>query len=236
MGSYPQDFPPPADQGGPGQGQPVGGFGGNPSLDRSGHRAAVQRVGKAPVLLIHGNAGAAETTRWDMLDLKRMLTGAGYPDEIIWAPSYLGAGVQDNESPFARPHTNNVNEVREFIDRVCAYLNVEVVDVIAHSLGCSLVYAICRGLEKRQPPPVNFNQPKQWQRLGTLVALAGAFHGLSPPNCWGRPKGVAVRPPTGRASHRRLHLLLTTSPISVPSPKAISSMLGSPARAGWRAR
>ena len=82
--------------------------------------------------------------------------------------------------PFARPHTNNVNEVREFVDRVCGYLDVNVVDVIAHSLGCSLVYAICRGLEKRPPPPVNFNQPKRWQRLGTFVALAGAFHGLGP--------------------------------------------------------
>jgi hypothetical protein len=179
MGSYPQDFQVPVDQGGPGAGDPVGGFGGNSSLDQSGHRAAVQRVGKAPVLLIHGNAGAADATEWDMLDLKRMLNGAGYPDEIIWAPSYLGAGDFDNES-FAKPHTNNVNEVREFIDRVCAYLDVDVVDVITHSLGCSLVYAICRGLEKREPPPVNFNQPKRWHRLGTFVALAGAFHGLGP--------------------------------------------------------
>jgi hypothetical protein len=177
MGSFPQDFRVPVDQGGPGQGQPVGGFGGNPSLDQSGHRAAVQQVGKAPVLLIHGNEAAADRTQWDLLDLKRMLNGAGYPDEIIWAPSYLGPGGRDNEA-VAKPHTNNVNEVREFLDRVCEYLEVEVVDVIAHSLGCSLVYAICRGLEKRVPPPVNFNQPKRWHRVGTFVALAGAFHGL----------------------------------------------------------
>jgi len=180
--AFPRDFPVPVDQGGPGQGQPVGGFGGNPSLDRSGHGAVVARTGKAPVILVHGNAGAADRTTWDMLDLKRMLNRAGYPDEIIWAPSYLGPGVLDNESPFPKPHTNNVNEVREFIDDVCAYLNVDVVDVIAHSLGCSLVYAICRGLEKRVPPPVNFTEPKRWNRLGTFVALAGAFHGLRPPS------------------------------------------------------
>jgi pimeloyl-ACP methyl ester carboxylesterase len=180
MGSFPSDFPVPIDEGGPGEGHPVGGFGGNPTVDRPGHRAVVQRVGKAPVLLIHGNAAAADTTEWNLLDLKNMLNGAGYPDELIWAPSYLGAGVQDNELPFARPHTNNVNEVRAFVDRVCDYLDVHVVDVVAHSLGCSLVYAICRGLEKRQPPPVNFNQPKRWPRVGTFVALAGAFHGLGP--------------------------------------------------------
>jgi hypothetical protein len=177
---FPQEFSIPLDQGGPGQGQRIGGFGGNPSLDQTGHRVAVQRVGKAPVVLVHGNAGAADTGTWDMLDLKRMLNGAGYPDEIIWAPSYLGPGLQDNEA-VAKPHANNVNEVREFMDRVCEYLDVAVVDVIAHSLGCSLVYAICRGLEKRVPPPVNFNQPKRWHRVGTFVALAGAFHGLRPP-------------------------------------------------------
>jgi hypothetical protein len=178
--AFPGDFPTPIDQGGPGQGQPVGGFGGDPAGDQTSHRATVQRVGKAPVLLVHGNEAAADMTQWNLLDLKDMLNGAGYPNDLIWAPSYLATGVRDNELPFARPHTNNVNEVREFVDRVCGYLDVNVVDVIAHSLGCSLVYAICRGLEKRPPPPVNFNQPKRWQRVGTFVALAGAFHGLGP--------------------------------------------------------
>jgi pimeloyl-ACP methyl ester carboxylesterase len=178
MGSYPQDFPVPVDQGGPGQGKLVGGFGGDPSADQSAHRVAVQRAGKVPVLLIHGNAGAADLTEWDMLDLKRMLNDAGYPEELLWAPSYLGPGIFDDQALNPKPHTNNVTEVREFIDRVCEYLNVDVVDICAHSLGCSLVYAICRGLEKREPPPVNFNQPKKWHRVGTFVALAGAFHGL----------------------------------------------------------
>ena len=63
--AFPRDFPVPVDQGGPGQGQPVGGFGGNPSLDRSGHGAVVARTGKAPVILVHGNAGAADRTTWE---------------------------------------------------------------------------------------------------------------------------------------------------------------------------
>ena len=173
MGAYPQDFIPPLDQGGPGQGEPVGGFGGNAATDREAHRAVVQQVGKAPVMLVHGNSGTAETPPWDLLDAKRMLLAAGYVEELIWAPSYLGPGTLD----LLTPHTNNVDDVRDYLDSVCAYLAVDVVDVIAHSLGCSLVYAVCRGLE-RQTAPINWNQPKRWHRIGTFVALAGAFHGL----------------------------------------------------------
>ena len=173
MGSYPSDFPAPPDQGGPGAGQPVGGFGGNPAAARDEHRQAVQRIGKAPVLLVHGNGGAANTGRWDMLDLRRMLLGAGYTDELIWAPSYLGPGTLD----LLTPHTDNVADLRDFLDTVCTYLDVDVVDVIAHSLGCTLTYAVCRGLE-RHTAPIDWGQPKKWQRLGTFVALAGAFHGL----------------------------------------------------------
>ena len=173
MSSYPRDFPIPQDQGGPGAGQRVGGFGGNSVTGKEDHRQAVQRIGKAPVLLVHGNGGAADAGRWDMLDLRRMLLAAGYSDELIWAPNYLGAGTVD----LLTPHTDNVGELRDFLDAVCAYLDVDVVDVIAHSLGCSLMYAVCRGLE-RHAAPVDWGEPKHWPRLGTFVALAGAFHGL----------------------------------------------------------
>jgi len=170
---YPQDFPVPQDQGGPGAGQPIGGFGGNPAADRDAHRAAVARVGKAPVLLVHGNGGAADVAPWDLLDQNRMLLAAGYTKELIWAPSYLGPGSVD----LLTPHTDNVNDVRDFLEAVCGYLAVEVVDVIAHSLGCTLMYSVFRGLE-HQASPVSWGQPKKWNRVGTFVSLAGAFHGL----------------------------------------------------------
>lgn len=163
------------DQGGHGEGQLVGGFGGKPAVDRQVHRAVMQRVGKAAVVLVHGNFAEASTPPWDMLGLKRMLLAAGYPEELIWAPSYLGPGLLERPTP----HVKNVNDLRDYIDSVCEYLYVDVVDVIAHSLGCSLTYAVCRGLEKK-PGPVNWNHPKKWHRVGTLVALAGAFHGLGP--------------------------------------------------------
>jgi len=130
-------------------------------------------VAKAPVLLVHGNGGAADVRPWDLLDQRRFLLAAGYSDELIWAPSYLGPGSVDLQTP----HTNNVDDVRGYVEAVCEYLGVDVVDVVAHSLGCSLMYAVFRGLDRRTAP-VTWNQPKKWNRVGTFVSLAGAFHGL----------------------------------------------------------
>ena len=170
---YPNDFPVPLDQGGPGAGQPIGGFGGNPATDRDAHRAVLARLGKAPVLLVHGNGGAADVSPWDLLDQHRFLLAAGYADELIWAPSYLGPGTVD----LLTPHTDNIDDVRGFLETVCEYLAVDVVDVIAHSLGCTLMYALCRGLDRRANP-ISWDQPEKWSRIGTFVSLAGAFHGL----------------------------------------------------------
>lgn len=173
--TFPADFPVPIDAGGPGAGSPIGGFGGNPQADRAAHRAALRRLGRAPVLLVHGNGGAADVRPWDLLDQRRFLLAAGYADEIIWAPSYLGAGAVD----LFTPHTDNVEDLRTFLEAVCGYLDVEVVDVIAHSLGCTLTYALARGLAP-QAAPIVWDRPPAWRRLGTFVALAGAFHGLGP--------------------------------------------------------
>ncbi|MET0966856.1 MAG: hypothetical protein ABWZ02_10685 [Nakamurella sp.] len=170
---YPNDFPVPLDQGGPGAGQPIGGFGGNPAADRDAHRAVLAQLGKAPVLLVHGNGGAADVSPWDLLDQHRFLLAAGYADELIWAPSYLGPGTVD----LLTPHTNNIDDVRAYLEAVCEYLAVDVVDVIAHSLGCTLMYSLFRGLAK-QANPISWDQPKKWARIGTFVSLAGAFHGL----------------------------------------------------------
>lgn len=181
VGRFPQDFKVPLDQGGPPYQQvPVGGFGGNEQNNRDGHRAVVRSVGKAPIILIHGNGGTADVGQWAMTPLSQMLLKVGYQKELIWAPSYLGTisgfgGIPD----IATPHTDNVNEVREFIDNVCEYLGVDVVDIIAHSLGCTLAYSIFRGLRK-QTSPISWDQPKKWNKVGTFVALAGAFHGLGP--------------------------------------------------------
>ena len=170
--AFPQDFEVPVDEGGPPfQRVPVGGFGGNPGKTQDEHRAVVRSVGKAPVILIHGNVAAADRTKWNLLTIQDMLVEAGYPEEAIWAPSYLGTGIAD----VAFSHTNNVNEVRNFIDNVCEYLDVEVVDLIAHSLGCTLAYAILRGLKKQNTPPgfrsaAKVAQGRNFRRIGRGVS------------------------------------------------------------------
>jgi pimeloyl-ACP methyl ester carboxylesterase len=189
---FPQDFKVPSDQGGPPHcfpRVPIGGFGGDPRKDRSGHRAVVQNVGKAPIILIHGHSGLADSGRWAMFDQgaperigNTLIREAGYTKELIWAPSYLGTaqailGGGGGGFDLLSPHTNNVNEIRDFIDNVCEYLDVDVVDIIAHSLGCTLAYSVFRGL--KQGAPLEFNRPKKWNRVGTFVALAGAFRGLT---------------------------------------------------------
>src|SRR5215207_5935337 len=59
-------------------------------------------------------------------------------------------------------------------------MGVGSLDIVAHSLGCTLAYAIFRGL-KKQALQVQFDeQAKRWHKVGTFVALAGAFHGLGP--------------------------------------------------------
>jgi pimeloyl-ACP methyl ester carboxylesterase len=187
---FPPDFRVPLDQGGPPcpfqttPRVPIGGFGGDRNKDQAAHRATVRSVGKAPIILIHGHAGSADLGRWAMTKLRENLMAiAGYPRELIWAPSYLGRSTQfGGETDFLFPHAHNVGEVREFIDKVCEYLGVEVVDIIAHSLGCTLAYATFRGLRKQMGPFMNSwswdDQLKRWYRVGTFVALAGAFRGL----------------------------------------------------------
>src|SRR4051812_49702238 len=99
MSSYPGDFPIPVDEGGPGAGQRVGGFGGNPATGREEHRRVVQRLGKAPVLLVHGNGGGADARRGGILHLRPVLRGAGHRDGLIWAPGYFGAGTGEPPAP-----------------------------------------------------------------------------------------------------------------------------------------
>jgi hypothetical protein len=75
---------------------------------------------------------------------------------LIWAPSYLGPGTVDRSTP----HTDNINDVRDYLEAVCTYLGVDVVDVIAHSLGCTLMYSVFRG-------PAHHGAPIGWNLAGT---------------------------------------------------------------------
>lgn len=167
---FPSDFPQITDAGGSGSGTTLSGFGGDTSKDQNGNRAAVS---KNPVILLHGNGGNANHTQWGWVQTKAMLKAAGYNDSEIWAVSYLGAN--NGSADMSDPHRNNVDDVRNFIDAVRTYLNVQKVDIVGHSLGCGLARSYMLGLKKSGSFD---NSNHRLDAVGTLVTLAGANYGL----------------------------------------------------------
>ncbi|HAT31008.1 MAG TPA: hypothetical protein DCW29_09220 [Janthinobacterium sp.] len=149
---------------------PLTGFGGDASKNQQEHRAALQR---RPVILVHGNATNSADPQYGMLTIKSFLSKFGYHDCEIWAMDYLG---ENNTAPLMpNPHTDKIDVFRDFVDRVKDYLGVERLDFIAHSLGCGMVNAYLRGLQKNG----EWNNGNQrFDAVATFVSLAGANHGL----------------------------------------------------------
>ena len=167
---YPGDFPVLTDQGGPGAGSPLEGFGGDTTKDKAGNRAQVQRV---PVILIHGNGGNANHSQWGWATMKSMLKNAGYNDSEIWAVSYLGAN--NSSADMKSPHQNNIEDVRIFVDAVIEYLGVEKVVLIGHSLGAGMIRAYMLGLTSSG----SFDASKtRFDKIAALITVAGANYGL----------------------------------------------------------
>ncbi|WP_338758352.1 chitobiase/beta-hexosaminidase C-terminal domain-containing protein [Massilia sp. METH4] len=161
MNQFPQDFP-----------HTLTGFGGDPNLDQPGHRAQLR---KCPVILMHGNASHSADPRYGMLAMKAFLKEAGWQDCEIWSCDYLG---ENNGTPVLPDvHRDHIDVVRDFIDDVRAYLGVQRVDFIAHSLGCGMVNGYLRGL---QGTGEWNNADHRLDATGTFVCIAGANYGLGP--------------------------------------------------------
>ncbi len=167
---FPSDFPEIIDAGGLGRGQPLGGFGGDQKLDRDGNRAAVRRN---PVILVHGNGGHTLHPTWGMETLRDRLKSAGYRDSEIWALDYLGRG--NTQASLPNPISENIDDLRNFVDHVRAYLGVGKVDIIGHSLGASLGRGYLTGLKSDG----NFEPTlRRFDAVGTLIVLGAANYGL----------------------------------------------------------
>jgi pimeloyl-ACP methyl ester carboxylesterase len=184
---YPKDFPRLIDRGGNGKGELMIGFGGDVTQDRQGNRAALK---KRPVILVHGNTASAYGSSlakkggaWDtgMLVLNDNLRQAGYDASEIWAVSYLGKGAKPQMD---RTYSTNVEDLRIFVDAVRKYLDVERVDIIAHSLGNGLVQGYLFGLKQRagskaapKAKLVFDSGNHRFDTVGTWVSLVGGNHG-----------------------------------------------------------
>lgn len=147
------------------------GFGGDPNMNREQHRKSIKRT---PVILIHGNASNVAHPQFGWITMKEhFLKPAGYQDCEIWAMDYLGENNFQTDMP--APVQNHIDNLRKFIDDVMAYLNVQRIDIICHSLGGMMTTAYMRG----------FNSDGTWDnsdnrldKIGTAVFLATASHGL----------------------------------------------------------
>ena len=103
-------------------------------MNRAQHRAA---IAKTPVILVHGNGANSAHPKWGWQQMVALLKAIGYQDSEIWAMDYLGENNDQAELP--SPHTNHIDEFREFVDQIIAYLAIDRIDFIAHSLGCGMV-------------------------------------------------------------------------------------------------
>jgi hypothetical protein len=171
--AFADDFDPPPDAE---YGWPLGGFGG---IERGAPTTHL------PVVFVHGNQADAqnfEVVRDRFVDL------AGYTDQELWALSYGGLGYVGGSAPVTNdggeagyvaehpqagvsgnPQNNDVNvpDLLAFVDAVRDYTGAARVQIVAHSLGVTIV---------RKAMLV---RPQLREQVAAVVAIAGANHGTS---------------------------------------------------------
>lgn len=159
--SFASDFTPPKDSE---WGFDIGGFGG-------------ETKGKVlvfnPVIFVHGNS--VDHTYWEVaadssvrVDLRRRLRSAGYSDQEIWALSYNGATCGSGSlGACATDNDRNVSDLYAFMNAVFAYTGTAKVDIVAHSLGVTLVRKTV------------FVHPELLERVEDFVGIAGGNHGTT---------------------------------------------------------
>ncbi len=174
---FAEDFVPPMDaEYGEEHGWTVGGFGGI---------AAGASVTKVPIVFVHGNQADAQNF---FVVRDQLRADFDYSDQELWAISYGGLGYLGGSTPVANdggeaeyaaaypratvngnPQNNDVNvaDVIAFIDAVRAYTGAEHVQVVAHSLGVTII---------RKAMLV---EPRLRETVIGVVGIAGANHGTS---------------------------------------------------------
>jgi pimeloyl-ACP methyl ester carboxylesterase len=159
-------------------------WGGNTSLEgtlddiRQKHREFIKASGKAPIVFIHGNTGAASHPDWGWEKVKlELLKKYEYSDEHLWAISYLGPGG-DEYRELMNSATGNISEIRDFINEVRRYCDVPCIDLVGHSMGCHEILCYLAGL-KAQATPIEWSEEKQYSGVGSVILIDGAMRGLS---------------------------------------------------------
>ncbi|HVE75967.1 MAG TPA: hypothetical protein VND22_04265 [Actinomycetota bacterium] len=141
----------------------IGGFGGT---------ARGTPLNYNPVILVHGQAydhafwSAGAEVPPSIMNVRNYLKSQGYSDQEVWAFSYNGAGCM-NTSGCGTNNETNVPDFFAFMQAVMEYTGSAKVDVVAHSLGVTIVRKSIQ------------THPELLGQIEDLVLAAGANHGTS---------------------------------------------------------
>lgn len=129
-------------------------------------RCPTDHEARTPVVFVHGNGGHAghwtiEGSEPTWVNVRDRFLASGYCRRELWAISYDGAGSYSTYDDV------NASEVYRFIQKVRAYLGVAKVDVVAHSLGVTVVRK------------AGFLHGDLYRHIRRFVAIAGANHGTT---------------------------------------------------------
>ena len=157
---FPADFTPPNDTE---WGFPLGGFGGESKGKKLLHN---------PVILVHGQGYDHES--WDVatevppgtLNVRKYLRSKGYTDQEIWGVSYNGDACMNTVTCGTDSDSNN-QDIYNFIQAVRSYTGAEKVDLVAHSLGVTVLRKSVRV------------HPELLEQIEDMVLIAGANHGTT---------------------------------------------------------
>lgn len=174
----PDDFPPIFDRADKGAGEDmkkicVGGM--------EDQQMTREHISRTPVILIHGNLGSALHPKYGWSDFIRHLYEAGYTPAEVWAVSYLGYTEATPDwlryKNMAANYNANINEVRDFIDKVLEYTGCNKVDLVGHSLGGGEARGYLYGLDTSDAINPTLSR---FDKVGSLVTIAAGNYGLGP--------------------------------------------------------
>lgn len=123
--------------------------------------------GRTPVVFVHGNSmdasfwRTADSGDGTIVDVRRRFLAAGYCPEDLWAVSYTGA------AGYTTYNDVNTGDVRGFVAAVRQWTGAAQVDVVAHSLGVTVVRKAA------------LLDPDFQASLRSFVAIAGANQGTT---------------------------------------------------------
>ncbi len=139
-------------------GYPLGGWGGI----RRGYSLIHN-----PVIFVHGNA--RDSSDWDEpgKSVKEKFLQAGYSLQELWAVSYNGASQKGKLFPCRTDNTANMLDVHDLIHAVIEYTGADKVDIVAHSLGVTIVRRMM------------LEDTNLYHIIDNFVAIAGPNHGTS---------------------------------------------------------